>query len=197
MESTRQRILDMLVDHDAPMTVAELAAVIGVHRTAIGQHLHQLVEAGHVTAVPLPPQGRGRPSTAFVAVDPQPYRTLAGWLTAAAARQMSPREAGREVGHQLGEHTLADGDWVAAIEGAATRLGFKPARRDRGERIDLRLGHCPYADVAADDLAVVCQLHLGVVEGMAAKSSDITVEELRVGDPHRGGCRIVLRRVSG
>jgi predicted ArsR family transcriptional regulator len=195
MDSTRQRVLDTLLATDTPMTVARLAAVIGVHRTSVGQHLRHLLDVGAVSAVPIPPQGRGRPSTGYVAIDPAPYRTLAGWLAAAAGSDVPPREVGRDIGQRLASDRV-DGDPVRAIEREATRLGFRPHRRDRGERIELRFEHCPYADVAADDLDVVCQLHLGLAEGIATRSAGVTVEDLRVADPHRGGCRLQLRRVS-
>jgi predicted ArsR family transcriptional regulator len=178
------------------MTVAQVAAVIGVHRTAVGQHLRQLLDAGAVSTVPLPPQGRGRPSTGYIAVDPTPYRTLAGWLAAAAGSGVAPRVAGFDIGQRLAAHGIDD-DPVDAIEREATRLGFRPSRHDRGERIELRFEHCPYADVAAEDLAVVCQLHLGLAEGIATRSAEVAVEDLRVADPHRGGCRLQLRRVIG
>jgi predicted ArsR family transcriptional regulator len=57
------------------MTTAELAVVIGVHRTSVAQHLRSLADDGLVQTLPLAPVGRGRPSTAYVAIDPEPYRT--------------------------------------------------------------------------------------------------------------------------
>jgi predicted ArsR family transcriptional regulator len=102
------------------------------------------------------------------------------------------------VGRELISHADDDpANVIAAIEREAMRLGFAPERHERGERVDLVLQHCPYADIAAADLGAVCELHRGLVEGMANCNDRVVVEGLRVADPHRGGCRVQLRRLSG
>ena len=56
------------------------------------------------------------------------------------------------------------------------------------------LGRCPFADVAATEPDTVCQLHLGLAEGLAEGLGGLEVERLMVKDAHRAGCRLIMRR---
>ena len=61
----------------------------------------------------------------------------------------------------------ADTSDAALIELDLTRRGFRPSRSERGRRLEPVLGRCPFAEVAVDDPDTVCQLHLGLAEGLA------------------------------
>lgn len=109
----------------------------------------------------------------------------------------TPRQVGQDAGHEVaGGSELHGLDAVAVIEDQATRLGFEPTRRTRGERDDLVLGHCPFAEVAADDPETICALHLGLAEGVASSLGGVEVLGMVVNDPHRAGCQLQLRRLA-
>jgi predicted ArsR family transcriptional regulator len=57
------------------------------------------------------------------------------------------------------------------------------------------LTHCPFAEVAADDPGTVCQLHLGLAEGLAEGLGGLAVEGLTVKNARQAGCRLTIRRV--
>ena len=59
-----------------------------------------------------------------------------------------------------------------------TRRGFRPARAEQGRRVDFILGCCPFAEVAAADPDTVCQLHLGLAEGLTHGLGGLVVERL-------------------
>lgn len=194
---SRAEIHRLLVAADHPLGVDELAAATTLHPTVVRQHLTQLVDAGLAASSPFTPTKRGRPRLGYRAVDEQPYATLARWLADALADGVEPRAAGVAAGaHAAVGHE--DADPIELLLAEAARRGFQPELRTRGtgasERIDIVLRHCPYADLAGHDPGVVCDLHLGLAEGVVAATGGATVDGLRLADPHRGGCRLTVRR---
>lgn len=189
---TRVAVLEELRRSEVALTAAQLAAVIGVHHTAVRQHLAVLAEVGLVASETLPPSGRGRPTSAYRAlVDPDPYQHLARMLADAVAHGLTPREAG----HLHGERVVPSPDGpLATLVGETTRLGFRPTVRDRGKGVqEVVLHTCPFAEVAAANPAAICGLHRGIAEGVLARTGGLEVVDLHVADPHKAGCRLVTR----
>ena len=190
-DPSRARIHQLLAATDHPLTIAELAVSTGLHRTAVGTHLTRLVAAGLAERTVSAPSGRGRPVTVFRPVEEDPYRTLAGWLVEGVRVGGTARSLGHRVGERMAD---AGGDAVESLTREASRLGFSPelrARRTLGQ-FELVLHTCPFADLAGVDPDTVCDLHLGLAEGLTAHADGITVEALRRADPHRGGCRLTF-----
>jgi len=103
----------------------------------------------------------------------------------------SARAAGRDAGARV--EPSEDGA-VATLRAEAARLGFRPTVRDgTGGRHEIVLRECPFAELARRDPGTVCELHVGLAEGIADRSGAIEVEGIRLADPFRGGCRIVVR----
>lgn len=192
---TRVAVLDELRRSPAPMTAAALAEVIGVHHTAVRQHLAVLAEAGLVAGDTLPPDGRGRPRTVYrVLADPQPYQHLALMLSDAVTQGLTPQEAG----HLHGERVVPSPDGpLATLVGETTRLGFHPTVRDRGKGVQEVVLHvCPFAEVAAANADAICGLHRGIAEGVLARAGGLEVVDLHVADPHKAGCRLITRPIA-
>lgn len=188
---TRARIHSLISESDHPLTVAELVGLTGLHRSVVRLHLRQLADAGLVQEFTMPPTGRGRPRFGYRAIDGDPYRTMAGWLAATMSSDVAIG-VGRTVGASL---ALLDGDGVERIVDEAARRGFDPVLDDHGDgRVDVVLRACPFAEVAATSPAVVCGLHRGVMDGIAAATGGVVVEGLEVANPFDAGCRIRLRR---
>lgn len=190
----RVEMLEVLRAHTEPLTAAALAAALRIHHTAVRQHLALLVEAGLVEAQRLPVEGRGRPRTGYLVVETvTPYRELAGMLADAVRTGRTAREAGRDAGLRVEPST--DGPLVTLRDEAA-RLGFDPHVEDAGDSHDIVLSACPFADLAMEQPDTVCDLHMGLAEGIAERSGGLVVSGISVADPHRGGCRIRTRRVA-
>ncbi|MBI4934350.1 MAG: helix-turn-helix domain-containing protein [Actinobacteria bacterium] len=188
---TRVEMLERLRQSEHPLTAQELADALGVHHTAVRQHLAVLADVGLVAAVPQAPQGRGRPKVGYRAsLHLDPYQQLSLMLATAATEGISAREAGRRFGSAVAPSP--DGG-VAMLRAEAERLGFRPRVRDRSTGVcELVLDRCPFAEVAAVSPEAVCDLHRGIAEGIAATTGEIEILDLHVADPHRGGCRIVI-----
>lgn len=194
-DPTRVRILELVAEAGRPVTVYDLAAVVGLHHTAVRQHLAKLRSAGLIDEEPLPPTGRGRPRLAYRTVGSAPaggpYQVLARLLAEAVRTGRSPRDTGRAAGERM---AIADGAAVDQVVREASRIGFEPVVHHRRSGVaDVVLRACPFADVADADPQTVCDLHLGLAEGLVGAVGDATVEGLHLADPHRGGCRLTIR----
>lgn len=194
-DPSRARIHHLLTSADQPLTIAALARLTGLHRTAVGTHLGRLASAGLAEREVSAPAGRGRPVTVFRAVERDPYRELSRWLAEGVRTGAGARRLGRDVGARLAD---TDDDAVAALTLEASRLGFAPelCRRPTAGEFELVLHTCPFADLASVDPDTVCELHLGLAEGITAHDDDVVVRGLRRADPHRGGCRLTFSNVG-
>jgi predicted ArsR family transcriptional regulator len=197
---TRHRIFRYIAESARPVTVAELTSYLGLNHNAIRQHLAVLVDAGLVTGSVEAARGRGRPRVLY-RLDPEsaglwetagPYQYLAGLLASALAHGLDPREAGQAAGREAAPGGNLDA--VDVIETQLQQRGFRPERVARGSRVDFVLDHCPFAAVAADHPNVICQLHVGLLEGLAESLAGAEVVRVVNKNPHRAGCRVILRR---
>lgn len=192
-DSTRIKLLELLLASTGPRRVSELARELDLHHTVVRQHLKILSLAGLVASEPLPVSSRGRPSSgwrASTAVS-NPYQWLSEKLAEAMREGFSPHDEGFATGRRLAH---AETNGVDVIMSEAEKMGFHP-RRDRreGARVDIVLERCPFAEVADLDPGVVCALHHGLASGIASVCGDVVVERLDVRPPRVAGCRLVLR----
>jgi predicted ArsR family transcriptional regulator len=151
-----------------------------------------LVSTGRVEQVAPDRKGPGRPALMFRATQrmgpggPRHYRLLAEILASGLAgeRDADARAlaAGREWGLQLKPPpptTAGAADAEESIEhlvGLLDELGFAPERR-RAEQVELR--HSPFLELAESQKAVICPIHLGVMQGaLETWEAPVTVDRL-------------------
>jgi len=204
-DPTRHAIFRAVVENDGPVDIAGLTARFGLNHNAIRQHLNKLCGAGLVIEEVGRPSGPGRPRLQYrpsLAVNgdwgiPSPYEGLAVMLVQALASGRSPREIGAEAGRRMAAQLPETADPVDLIEMNAVRQGFEPRRVERRLTVDLVLCRCPYLAPASAAPDIVCELHLGLAEGMAQATGDqVSVTGLVARDPRRAGCRLTLARSS-
>lgn len=201
-DATRYRLFRYIVEAGSPVGVDELTAHIQLNHNAVRQHLAVLKEAGLVIEETEQRDRPGRPRLLYRQNPevserwdvPGSYAWLAGLLSTAIRRQQEPRQAGRQDGHRRAAEISGPGDPADLMEQELVRRGFRPVRAERGRRIEFTLGRCPFAEVAASDPGTICQLHLGVAEGLAEGLGQLEVERLTPKDPFHGGCRLAVRR---
>jgi len=199
-EPARRRVWEAVRDAARPVGIADLARMFGVHPNTIRLHLARLVEAGLVAEEIETDRHPGRPGYRYRPAGTDPvseaaaYRRLAGLLAQAVRAGVGARDAGRAAGAADASH-LAGADPVAAMAATLATQGFAPEVDTlNGDRVDIVLHACPFAEAAATDPATICQLHLGLAEGTAQAIGGLHVDGLRIADPHRAGCRVQLRR---
>src|SRR4051794_37953813 len=203
-DPTRHAIFRAVADAAGPVDVATLTARFELNHNAIRQHLAKLCAAGLVIEEVGPSTGRGRPRLQYrpalvTSGDwgvPSPYEHLSVLLVEALRSGRSPREVGAEAGRQLAATIPDTVNPIDCIEMIAERRGVEPPRTERPDSVDLVLEHCPFEVTATSAPDIICQLHLGLAEGIAeATGGTVEVTELVARDPRRAGCRLKLRRV--
>lgn len=200
-DPTRYRLFRYIVDAPGPVGVAELTDYVRLNHNAVRQHLAVLKDAGLVVEETEIRERPGRPRLLY-RLDPEvagswgtqgPYAWLAGLLSDAISRGEEPREVGREEGLREAAELAGSGDPAELLQEEMAQRGFRPSLARRGRRIDYVLGQCPFADVAAADPDIVCQLHLGLAEGLVEGLGGLEVDRLVAKNAHRAGCRLVVR----
>jgi predicted ArsR family transcriptional regulator len=200
-DPTRHRLFRYIVDAPGPVSVAELTDYVQLNHNAVRQHLAVLKDAGLVVEETETRERPGRPRLLY-RLDPEvagswgtqgPYAWLAGLLSDAISRGEEPREVGREEGLREAAELAGSGDPADLLQEEMMRRGFRPSLVLQGRRIDYVLGQCPFADVAAANPDIVCQLHLGLAEGLVEGLGGLEVDRLVAKNAHRAGCRLVVR----
>ncbi len=204
--SRRQEVLDALRDARGPLGVAEVAKRLGVHANTARFHLDALAADGAVERAVEQPSGPGRPRTVYAArpgMDrggARGYRLLAQILLSRLAAdgdegRESAAQAGREWGRFLVERPApfqrVTGEEAAErLTGLLDDLDFAP--KPDGDVIRLR--HCPFLELAEEYGPLVCDVHLGLMQGALAEL-DAPVEADRL-EPFAepGACLAHLRR---
>lgn len=169
----------------APTRVGDVATRLGLHTNTVREHLEALVELGllvHHSVGTQPARGRGRPArwyrpapTADPSVSTRDYAGLATALAGHLARtgatpESDARAAGTAWGRELVPECRAGApsdDPGRTVLAVLTHLGFDPV--DDGPTHGVALRRCPLLDAARRFPAVVCQVHLGIVEGVLAE----------------------------
>lgn len=201
-DPTRHSIFRYIADAEQPVGIAELTEFVQLNHNAVRQHLAILKDA-HLVVEEVEERARpGRPRLLY-RLHPEvadrwgatgAYSWLASLLANAVRRKQEPRQIGRQEGHRRAAELTGTGDHTDLLEAEIVARGFRPTRVKKGRRVEFVLGRCPFAEVAASDPGTVCQLHLGLAEGLAEGLGGLEVERLVAKDPHRAGCRLVVRR---
>ncbi|MGW5721061.1 helix-turn-helix transcriptional regulator [Amycolatopsis sp. NPDC003865] len=197
-EPTRRRLYEYVVRRPRPVSRDDVAAALAVPRATVAFHLDRLVEEQLLTVEYERRSGRtgpgaGRPAKLYRRSDrqvsvsvPERHYELAGELLASAIEEAD--ETGgpaREIlGRRAREHGagLAVPDVVAALE----EHGFEP----RSEGDGVLLGNCPFQRLARAHPRLVCEMNLGLVEGLLDGAGE---RRLRARlDPRAGFCCVRL-----
>jgi predicted ArsR family transcriptional regulator len=203
-DPTRHRLFRYIVAAPQPVSVAELTDLVQLNHNAIRQHLAVLKDAGLVVEETEDRHRPGRPRLLY-RLDPEvagswgtpsPYAWLAGMLSESLRTGHDPRQVGRKEGIREAVSVSGSGESTDLLEEEMIRRGFRPTRVEKGNRLDFVLGRCPFVDVAAGNPDTVCQLHLGLAEGLTEGLGGVEVERLVIKDAHKAGCRLSLQRRS-
>jgi hypothetical protein len=101
---------------------------------------------------------------------------------------------GRAAGRQRARLASGtQGGVLGVLEEDMAGSGFHPVALPQPGGCDFVLGRCPFVEVATKDPATVCQLHLGLLEGVATALEEGAVVELVAEDSRRAGCRVRVR----
>ena len=183
----RTHIIQLLRDTREPLSVADVASLVGVHVNTARFHLESLVDAGLATRETEARSRPGRRRVLYSGTLPnqtheraQGYRLLAEILTMTIANHCP--DAGDEmyqVGREWGGYLTSRPapfevfDEEAIDERVVDKLDalwFAPELRKEPQP-ELLLHNCPFIESATIAPTVVCELHAGMING--------SLEELR------------------
>lgn len=193
-DERRRQIVEELRTAPAGLDVAELARRVGLHQNTVRWHLGILGDAGVVVVGSHAAErsAPGRPRILYTLSPEAPsdgrdeYRLLATILTGTVAASPDgparAEEAGRAWGRYLVDKPLplvrvtdeqATGDVVELLDSQ----GFAPEQAEDG----IRMGRCPFHELAETNPQVVCAVHKGLIDGALDElGSDLRVEALDV-----------------
>ncbi len=191
------------------MTVNEVAASLGLHQNTARTHLEGLVSAGMAARSKREAVGRGRPSMLYsadarVQADPRvrDYAHLASALARVISQSRSDpmdeaRMAGATWGAEMVVGRVAQTPRQARREvvGMLAELGFEPRANDNATSV--ALCRCPLLDVARSHTDIVCQVHLGLVQGAMHEMGFDTPNATLLPFAEPGACRLHLTGSPG
>jgi predicted ArsR family transcriptional regulator len=203
-DSTRRKIYLYLRENPGA-TAAELARHCDVHANVVRHHVERLTEGGYVTFDNVHKTTVGRPAKGYRVVDTNVAMessirrdALLVALLEMALERLGPRAAeslahdvGLEYGRSVGaaantqESTVTAKSAMASIAGLLTAHGFA-ARVEESDTIQSVVAdNCPFGN-AAQHHPVLCAVDRGLIsgmlEGLGAKSSKVTLTSRARGD---------------
>jgi predicted ArsR family transcriptional regulator len=190
-DPTRRRILTSLHARPEAVTVDEVAAAQGLHRTVAFEHLELLARLGLLVRDSRA-GFRGRPARTYrfageaaeVSYPPRQHRLLAGLLAEAIAGGTEPKRLGEAYGRQLVLGSRRESEAIARLEPLGA--GYEMI----GNHIQAR--NCVFHEACASAREVVCGVQAGLLQGaLAAAGSDRYV--VPQGPDHGGGCGFEVR----
>lgn len=191
-DTTRRRILACLQGRPEPLTVDEVAAAQGIHRTVAFEHLEVLAGLGLLERSSRT-GFRGRPARTYRARDeaaevsypPRQHRLLAGLLAGAIAAGTDPGRAGETYGRGLAAGCGSGAEAIARLEPLGARYEMV------GNQIRAR--NCIFREACDSAREVVCRVQAGLLQGALA-AGGVRREVTPRGPDAGGGCRYEARR---
>jgi predicted ArsR family transcriptional regulator len=195
---TRERILELMLKSEEPLTVQAVASVVGISRNAAHQHLAGMEREGLIERGAAVQTG-GRPSRGFHlsaagrATFPRQYSLLAKQLLGELSQLLGPDElrgAMRRIGKMLAG-TLADRAGPnadeALIAGLMRELGYESRVVDGPDGPEIEAHNCVFHDLAQAD-QTICEVDLALLRSLSGK----VVEHRRCMARGEGSCRFAF-----
>ena len=179
---SRDRILELLLRSDSPLSVQALAVAVGISRNAAHQHVVALEREGLIERASAI-RTRGRPSqgfqlsTAGKATFPRQYSLLAKQLLGELSQILGPdqlhgamQRIGKSLAASLSDKVGANAD-QELIAGLMRELGYESRVVDGAEGPEIEAHNCVFHDLAKADPSI-CEVDLALLETLSGKAVD-------------------------
>jgi predicted ArsR family transcriptional regulator len=188
----REDVLAALRDAADALTIVDITEQLEVHPNTVRFHLEALISDGRVERVESDHKRKGRPPLMYRAVrgmDPggsRRYRLLAEILTFGLAGDPNASAKALEAGRAWAVRVTSPTRNKLGARASVNRLisllddlGFAPQRSEAGGGVQVGLRHCPFLELADGASAVVCPIHLGLMQGaLETWRAAVTVDRL-------------------
>ena len=188
---TRTRVLGLLQSATAPVSVADVADQLGLHRNSARFHLEGLRDSGYAVSAAAPVGQAGRPPLLYAATSDSPNVSNSHLMELAevliqnfVATLPDGSRLAEQAGRNWGTSMVDDEDPQpgSAVDGLVGHLA------DRGFGTvavghELTFTRCPFrAEVGLRELPIVCAIHQGFVDGyLEATASGLKAGRIDVG----------------
>ena len=198
---SRDRILELLLKTERPLSVQSLSALLGISRNAAHQQVMALEREGLIerdSAI----RTRGRPSQGYRlsnaggATFTRQYALLARQLLTQLSRHLDPPEfqkAMTQIGEDLAASLSIDAEQgsdeaIGAIAGLMRELGYESAAIDGPDGPEIEAHNCVFHDLAFAD-PTICEVDLSLLRALSGKS----VEHRRCMARGERSCRFAFK----
>lgn len=189
---TRARVLATLQSADAPRSVTEVAALLGLHKNSVRFHLDALVDSGYAHRTPAPNGKAGRPPLRYSATPHSPTmgtrhlielsEVLLDTFVSSSHDALAKAE---HAGRVWGERSCPqrhEGDGIATLVTQLTQRGFATALSREDGDARLTFTRCPFrGSVSPERLPLVCAIHQGFIDGVLKTRGAAPAARLHVG----------------
>ena len=174
---SRDRILDLLLKSEEPMSVQELSASLGISRNAAHQHVIALMREGLIErAAAIRTKGRPsqgyRLSSAGGATFPRQYALLAKEFLAELSRHLKGDElrgAMERIGQTLAGKISSNGHVpVARIAEVMAEIGYESRAVEEPDGQGIEAHNCVFHDLAFAD-PTICEVDLALLRALSGQ----------------------------
>jgi len=198
---SRDRILELLLKTEQPMSVQALSGALGISRNAAHQQMVSLEREGLVERAAAI-RTRGRPSQGYrlsaagKATFPRQYALLARQLLEELSRQLGPEElqqALTRIGVSLADSLRSEvsgnaDEAVSLIAGVMRELGYESHSIEGEAGTEIEAHNCVFHDLAMADQAI-CEVDLALLRSLSGKA----VEHRRCMARGERSCRFAFK----
>lgn len=195
---SRDRILELLLKSEEPLSVQALSAALSISRNAAHQHVMAMEREGLIergSAI----RTKGRPSQGYRLSDagkstfPRQYALLARQLLEELSRHLGPEElrvAMGRIGLSLADSLRGEigRDQVPLIAGLMRRLGYESQAIDGDEGPEIEAHNCVFHDLAMAD-PTICEVDLALLRSLSGQA----VEHRRCMAHGQSTCRFAFK----
>lgn len=198
---SRDRILELLLKTEQPMSVQALSGALGISRNAAHQQVVSLEREGLVERAAAI-RTRGRPSQGYrlsaagKATFPRQYALLARQLLEELSRHLGPEElhqALTRIGVSLADSLRSEvrgnaDEAVSLIAGVMRELGYESHSIEGEAGAEIEAHNCVFHDLAMADQAI-CEVDLALLRSLSGKA----VEHRRCMARGERSCRFAFK----
>lgn len=179
---SRDRILELLLRSESPLSVQALATAVGISRNAAHQQVTALEREGLIERASAI-RTKGRPSqgfqlsTAGKATFPRQYSLLAKQLLGELSQILGPAELhgamqriGKSLAASLSDKVGANAD-QELIAGLMRELGYESRVVEGSDGLEIEAHNCVFHDLAKADPSI-CEVDLALLESLSGKAVD-------------------------
>jgi predicted ArsR family transcriptional regulator len=178
VSASRKDVIEKLRSAHGPLSVAQLAKRTGLHINTARFHLDGLVCDGLARRKVEQSGTRGRPRILYISRDsvgPRSFGLLAQLLTTLVTSLDGASEAILAIGRSWGGNLINEispeppvdlDEALVRFSALLEAIGFAPEIvKTSPRKVEVRLHHCPFREVAELNAEVICKLHLGLMQG--------------------------------